>query len=60
VWFDEYAKHFYEHRPHAKRLEFGDISERLVLKKNLNCKPFSWYIDNVEPKLRPVTEKTEL
>lgn len=60
VWFDDYAKHFYDARPHARRLEYGDISERIAMKKKLKCKPFSWFIDNVEPKLRPVTEKTEL
>ncbi|MCP9257592.1 Polypeptide N-acetylgalactosaminyltransferase [Dirofilaria immitis] len=51
VWFDDYDKYFYQRQPDAKKLEAGDLSERLKLKKSLNCKSFQWYIQEVDPEL---------
>ena len=52
VWMDEYKQLYYEAYPAAKYVQYGDISERLELKRRLNCKPFSWYLDNVYPDLK--------
>jgi len=62
VWFEpKYKKYFYEARPLAREMDGGDISERLKLKESLDCKPFSWFIENVHPELKNrINMKTEL
>ncbi|CAE7030114.1 GALNT14 [Symbiodinium natans] len=46
TWFDDYKRFFYAADPAAERFvdAMGDISDRQALKKQLNCKPFSWYV----------------
>ncbi|CAG4929704.1 unnamed protein product [Parnassius apollo] len=51
VWMDEYVKKVIEHNPAAADVPIGDISERIALRKQLKCKSFKWYLDNVYPEL---------
>lgn len=52
VWVDpEYRQFIYDHFEEMKDLSAGDLSARLQLKNNLQCKNFTWFIDNVWPEL---------
>ena len=51
IWMDEYKslvtlefEIYYGSYPHVHNIE-----DQLELKKTLNCKPFSWYVENVIP-----------
>uniref|UniRef100_A0A914D7F1 Polypeptide N-acetylgalactosaminyltransferase n=1 Tax=Acrobeloides nanus TaxID=290746 RepID=A0A914D7F1_9BILA len=49
VWMDDYKRLYYLHRPDLKKKDVGNLTERHELRKKLNCKDFSWYLQNVIP-----------
>ena len=49
VWLDDWKDFYYAINPIARKVEKGDISERLELRKNLKCKDFRWYLENIYP-----------
>ncbi|KAK5967573.1 Polypeptide N-acetylgalactosaminyltransferase, partial [Trichostrongylus colubriformis] len=57
TWLGEYEKYFIRARPTAAKMDFGDVSPGLELKKRLNCKDMDWYLDNVYPELKPSEEQ---
>ncbi|KAK2723231.1 polypeptide N-acetylgalactosaminyltransferase 11-like [Artemia franciscana] len=51
VWMDEYIEQFFEIKPEARNISYGDISDRLRLRRELKCKDFKWYLENIYPEL---------
>ena len=60
VWMDEYKDFYYRLKPDARNYEFGDVSERLALREDLQCKSFEWYLENIYPDspipLKPIAQ----
>lgn len=52
VWLDEYKEQYFSLRPDLKTKSFGNISERVELRKKLGCQSFKWYLDNVYPEMQ--------
>jgi len=50
VWLDDYKKYYYDRIGHDLG-DFGDISSRVKLRNNLQCKNFQWYLDEIYPEL---------
>lgn len=47
VWWDDYAKYFYERRPEAKNVDPGDLSKPRSLREKLQCKNFDWFMKEI-------------
>lgn len=52
VWLDDYKKFFYRtDQARYDHIDAGDLSDKLLLKEKLQCKPFKYYLDFVAPEM---------
>lgn len=51
VWLGDYLRYYYRTTGDTKNRNYGDISERLEIKKKIGCKSFDWFVKNVYPKV---------
>lgn len=55
VWMDDYKEIYYRRNREAalmvQQKSFGNISKRLQLRQNLQCKNFTWYLKNIYPEM---------
>ncbi|XP_031629587.1 polypeptide N-acetylgalactosaminyltransferase 1-like [Contarinia nasturtii] len=49
VWMDEFKNRIYAAYPRTKSVSPGDLTQRKNLRKQLNCKSFRWYLENIYP-----------
>uniref|UniRef100_A0A8D3AH57 Polypeptide N-acetylgalactosaminyltransferase n=1 Tax=Scophthalmus maximus TaxID=52904 RepID=A0A8D3AH57_SCOMX len=54
VWMDEYKEQYLSLRPELRERSFGDVGERVALRRRLQCHSFRWYLDTVYPEMQAV------
>uniref|UniRef100_A0A671KUL1 Polypeptide N-acetylgalactosaminyltransferase n=1 Tax=Sinocyclocheilus anshuiensis TaxID=1608454 RepID=A0A671KUL1_9TELE len=52
VWMDDYKEQYFALRPELRNRDYGDISERVAIRKRLQCHSFKWYLDNIYPEMQ--------
>lgn len=57
VWLDEYKQLIYAVNPDIKRLNGGDVSDRLELRRKLNCSSFKHFVQMFQLKNFPLNHR---
>ena len=52
VWLDEYKENLYKTDPQRyAKVDAGDLTREKMIRKNLNCKPFQYYLEKIAPNM---------
>lgn len=52
VWLDEYKEYLYIGDPKRySKVDAGDLTREKLIRKNLNCKPFKYFLDHIAPEM---------
>lgn len=51
VWMDQYKDQYLSLRPDLVNRSYGDVSDRVALRKRLKCRSFQWYLQNIYPEM---------
>ena len=52
VWLDEYKENLYKTNPQRyAKVDAGDLTREKMIRKNLNCKPFQYYLEKIAPNM---------
>merc|ERR1719232_156059 len=49
VRLDDFKRLFYMHRPDLLNADIGSVENRMLFKEEQQCKPFSWFLENIYP-----------
>jgi polypeptide N-acetylgalactosaminyltransferase len=58
IWMDEYGD-IVRKALGEPDIDYGSLDKMIELRKNLNCKPFDWFLKNVFPE-SPITDLTDV
>ncbi|RXN34477.1 polypeptide N-acetylgalactosaminyltransferase 11-like protein [Labeo rohita] len=47
-----FREQYFALRPELRNRDYGDISERVAIRKRLQCHSFKWYLDNIYPEMQ--------
>lgn len=51
VWLDGHKTSFFKQRTKVKSIDYGNVSARVRLRKELKCQDFDWYLNNIYPEI---------
>lgn len=53
VWLDDYKECLYKREPEKyAKIDYGNVEKQKLIRQNLNCKPFKYFLDHLMPDMK--------